>query len=318
MALTETSRLPPLTALRAFDAACRHMSFAKAAEELFVTPAALSYQIKSLEEHLGVSLFHRLNRAIELTDAGEVLRPGVAQGFSALQDAVSALARLNDDTTLTVTAGPAFTAKWLAPRMFSFAEAHPEIELRFVASLKMLDFARDGVEAAIRFGTAGYPGCFHELIIEDWVTPYCTPEIADRLTDPADILAYPLIHDDSLKAVPVPSAWPGFPSWDTWFAKLGIAADTSHGPHFSNADHAIDAASEGGGVVLGRSSLIERDLARGRLVAPFDLGLDIGGQFRFVCPLGREKERRIAAFLDWVRTETEKLRDMRRQATLLP
>lgn len=288
------------------------MSFAKAAAELFVTPAALSYQIKSLEEHLGVQLFHRLNRAIELTEAGAVLRPGVAEGFNALQDAVRTLSRFNDDTTLTVTAGPAFTAKWLAPRMFMFAEKHPEIELRFVASLKMLDFLRDGVEAAIRFGTHGYPGCFHEVLIEDWVTPYCTPEIAATLEQPEDMLKHPLIHDDSIAFLP------GAPVWDTWFAKMGLVADTSHGPHFSNADHAIDAASEGGGIVLGRSSLVERDLARGRLVVPFDAGLDTGGQFRFVCPLGRETETRTAAFLDWVRTETENLREMRRQASLLP
>ncbi|MEM6825970.1 MAG: LysR family transcriptional regulator, partial [Pseudomonadota bacterium] len=151
------------------------MSFAKAAAELFVTPAALSYQIKSLEEHLGTPLFRRLNRAIELTEAGHALRPGVADGFAAFREAVHAVDRLTDTTTLTVTAGPAFTAKWLAPRMFRFAEAHPEIELRFVASLKMLDFDRDRVEAAIRFGVAGYEGLFHEVLIEDWVTPYCTP-----------------------------------------------------------------------------------------------------------------------------------------------
>lgn len=313
MALTEKSRLPPLTALRAFDAACRHMSFAKAAEELFVTPAALSYQIKSLEEHLGVQLFHRLNRAIELTEAGEVLRPGVAKGFIALQDAVQALARLHDETTLTVTAGPAFTAKWLAPRMFRFAEHHAEIELRFVASLKMLDFVRDGVDAAIRFGTDGYPGCYQEVLIEDWVVPYCTPEIAAELSKPADVRNFPLIHDDSISIV-----ISGAPTWDVWFARMGILPKVGTGPHFSNADHAIDAAIEGGGIVLGRSSLVERDLDRGRLVAPFDAGVDVGGQFRFVCPLGRETESRTAAFLDWIRAETESLRQKRREATLLP
>ncbi|MEM9736667.1 MAG: transcriptional regulator GcvA [Pseudomonadota bacterium] len=316
MSLTE-SRLPPLTALRAFEAAARHMSFAKAAAELFVTPAALSYQIKSLEEHLGTPLFRRLNRAIELTEAGHALRPGVADGFAAFREAVHAVDRLTDTTTLTVTAGPAFTAKWLAPRMFRFAEAHPEIELRFVASLKMLDFDRDRVEAAIRFGVAGYEGLFHEVLIEDWVTPYCTPEIAETLTCPGDILRHTLIHDDSLNFVPTMIDWTGFPTWGTWLSKVGVEGDTSHGPRFSNADHAIDAASEGGGIVLGRSSLVERDLARGRLVAPFPQGLDTGGQFRFVCPAGREGERRVAAFLDWMRRETEPLRTARAEATLL-
>ncbi|MEM8792614.1 MAG: transcriptional regulator GcvA [Pseudomonadota bacterium] len=317
MSLTENTRLPPLTALRAFEAAARHMSFAKAAKELFVTPAALSYQIKSLEEHLGLPLFRRLNRAIELTEAGEVLRPGIEEGFGAFQDAVAALARLTDDATLTVTAGPAFTAKWLAPRMFRFAEAHPEIELRFVASLKMLDFDRDRVEAAIRFGRGSYPECYEEILIEDWVKPYCTPEIAEKIERPADFLRFQLIHDDSLRMLPESEVWTRFPTWATWFLKMGVEADTSHGIRFSNADHAIDAASEGAGIVLGRCSLLERDVQRGRLVAPFTEALDTGGQFRFVCPVGRESETRTAAFLDWLRAETENLREKRKSANLL-
>ncbi|MEM7509175.1 MAG: transcriptional regulator GcvA [Pseudomonadota bacterium] len=317
MNLTESGRLPPLTALRAFEAACRHMSFAKAAQELFVTPAALSYQIKSLEEHLGIPLFHRMNRAIALTEAGEMLRPGVAEGFAALQDAVRAVARLNDTRTLTITAGPAFTAKWLAPRMFRFAEAHPEIELRFVASLKIMDFNRDGIEAAIRFGTHGYEGCFHEVLVEDWVTPYCTPEIAEMLTGPADVLNHTMIHDDSLRYVPNIGDWEPAAAWAGWLERMGVSGDVGHGPRFSNADHAIDAAAEGGGIVLGRSSLVERDMSRGRLVAPFRQGCDTGGQFRFVCPTGREAEPRIAAFLTWMRDETAPLREMRSQAELI-
>ncbi|MEM0922664.1 MAG: transcriptional regulator GcvA [Pseudomonadota bacterium] len=318
MSLSGRTRLPPLTALRAFEAACRHMSFAKAAEELFVTPAALSYQIKSLEEHFGTALFLRMNRAIALTEAGETLRPFIAEGFIALTDGARAVERMLDTSTLTLTAGPAFTAKWLAPRMFLFAEAHPEIELRFVASLKILDFARDGIEAAIRFGTHGYEGCFHEVLISDWVTPYCTPELAEMLSSPADILKHPLIHDDSLRYVPFEGEGPGFPGWERWLSAMGVTGDASHGPRFSNADHAIDAASEGGGIVLGRSSLIERDMARGRLVAPFAEGIDSGGQFRFVCPAGREGEPRVAALLNWIRAETEPLREMRRNAVLIP
>lgn len=317
MSLTDGGRLPPLTALRAFEAACRHMSFAKAAQELHVTPAALSYQIKSLEEHLATQLFHRMNRAIALTEAGEALRPGVTDGFAALQDGVRAVARLNDTSTLTITAGPAFTAKWLAPRMFRFAEAHPEIELRFVASLKIMDFNRDGIEAAIRFGTHGYEGCFHEVLVEDWVTPYCTPEIAATLAAPDDILNYTLIHDDSLRYVPQIGEWNAVATWPGWLERMGTTPVADHGPRFSNADHAIDAAAEGGGIVLGRSSLVERDMSRGRLVAPFRQGCDTGGQFRFVCPAGRESEPRVAAFLTWMRTETEPLREMRRQAELI-
>lgn len=277
------------------------MSFAKAAEELFVTPAALSYQIKSLEEHLGMALFQRLNRQVRLTEAGHALRPGVAEGFSALHDAVRAVARLADTRTLTITAGPGFTAKWLAPRMFPFAAAHPEIELRFVASLRIMDFARDRVDAAIRFGPGGDTGLFAEMLAPDWVTPLCIPDVAARISTPADLRDMTLIHDDSIAFLD-PN-----PSWAAWFSTQGIAAGEIGGPRFSNADHAIDAAAESGGVVLGRASLAERDLAQGRLVAPFAAALDTGAQYRFVCPLGRETEPRIAAFRAWLTTEIASL-----------
>lgn len=282
-----------------------------------MTPAALSYQIKNLEEHLEVRLFRRLNRTIELTEAGEALRPGVEEGFAAFQEAVASLARLTGDATLTVTAGPAFTAKWLAPRMFRFAEAHPRIELRFVASLKVLDFDRDQVDVAIRFGTGNHPGCFEEVLIEDWVKPHCAPEIAREIDRPADFLRFQLIHDDSLRLATDRGTQEGIPTWAAWFLKMGVEADTGHGIRFSNADHAIDAASEGAGIVLGRCSLLERDVQRGRLAAPFPEALDTGRQFRFVCPAGRETEPRIAAFLDWLRIETGSLREKRRAANLL-
>ena len=164
-------RLPPLTALRAFDAAARHMSFAKAADELSVTPAALSFQIKSLEEHLGQPLFRRLNRAVELTEAGRALAPGAAEGFQALSAAWRAARRRQDDRTLTVTAGPAFTAKWLAPRLYEFAQTHPEIELRFSASLRMMDFDRDEIDVAIRFGYGPDPGLYALPLRREWITP---------------------------------------------------------------------------------------------------------------------------------------------------
>lgn len=169
-----SDRLPPLTALRAFEAAARHMSFSKAAAELFVTPAALSYQIKQLEEHLGTPLFVRMNRAVDLTEAGRVLQPGTADGFNQLRDAVRSVVRLRDDAALTITAGPAFTAKWLAPRFFRFANKHPEVELRFVATLRIMDFQRDGIDAAIRFGHAIADDEFAEVLAGEWITPVHT------------------------------------------------------------------------------------------------------------------------------------------------
>jgi LysR family glycine cleavage system transcriptional activator len=297
MSLTDPDRLPPLTALRAFEAAARRMSFAQAAEELHVTPAALSYQIKQLEAHFGTPLFRRLNRAVELTEAGRALQPGAAEGFEAFRRAQAAVRRLSRDRPLVVTAGPAFTAKWLAPRLFRFAEAHPDIELRFVASLRLLDFERDEVDAAVRFGPGhDEGGLFSRRLWTDWVLPLCAPERAAGLARPADLAGHPLLHDDSL------GAFPGAPDWADWIAAAGGASgrDPGRGPRFSNADHALDAAADNAGVVLGRLLLAERDLAAGRLVAPFGRALPVGAEYRFVCPAGAERSPRLAAFLEWL------------------
>lgn len=263
-----------------------------------MTPAALSYQIRTLEERLGTPLFHRLNRAVRLTEAGAVLAPAVSRGFTAMVEGVRAVHRLSADQALTVTAGPAFTAKWLAPRLFEFTERHPEIELRFHASLRVLDFARDGVDAAIRFGTRDDPEAFTRTLIDEIALPVASPERAARLRTPDDLSDEVLIHDDSL-AFLQPR-----PDWAAWLAAAGVTADAARGPRFSNADHSIDAAMEGGGVALGRGSLVARDLLRGRLVAPFPLAIRTGGQYRFVCPEGREREPKMATFLGWLTAET--------------
>lgn len=272
------------------------MSFAKAAEELFVTPAALSYQIKQLEEHLGMPLFIRLNRAVELTEAGRVLQPGVADGFESLRDAVRALARLRDEAGLTITAGPAFTAKWLAPRFFRFANQYPEIELRFVATLRIMDFQRDGIDAAIRFVHEIAENEYAEVLADEWMTPVCTPEIAERIQNEG-FGAVPLLHDESIEFLnPTPN-------WRNWGVATGMEVPWSHGQHFTNADHAVDFALEGGGVVLGRIVLVERYLETGRMVAPFKIAMRSGAQFRFVCPKGAETSPRIATLLNWMRDE---------------
>lgn len=301
--MSELSRLPPLTALRAFEAASRHLSFSKAAEELFVTPAALSYQIKSLEEHLGVALFRRLNRAVELTEAGRALQPGLASAFREMIEAVRSVERQKGARALTVTAGPAFTAKWLAPRFFGFAERHPEIELRFVASLRLMDLERDEIDAAIRYTPAPDEANYCELLIEDWVVPVAAPAVAARIQGPRDILREPLLHDDSL-AIIRPAV-----ELAHWLAAAGAgsAPAPARGTHFSDAGHAIDAAVAGAGVALSRATLVERDLAAGRLVAPIRVGLLTPGKYYFVCRKGAESEPRIATFLDWLRGEVESL-----------
>ncbi len=295
-----TDRLPPLTALRAFEAAARHMSFAKAANELNVTPAALSFQIKSLEEHLGQQVFRRLNRAVELTEAGRTLAPGISDGFYAMGQAWQATRRLADVSTLTVTAGPAFTSKWLAPRLFDFATAHPEIELRFSASLRLVDFDRDSVDVAIRFSETPDTGLFSRNLLEEWVTPMLSPELARRVSTPNDLHDLPLLHQDDTRFMRHPVDWPA------WFRAAGIGEAPLSGPRFSQADHAIDAALSGLGVVLGRGSLASRDLDTGRLVAPFPLCLRTTATYRFLCSEGAESRPQVAAFLAWISNETEK------------
>lgn len=294
-------RLPPLTALRAFDAAARHMSFQAAAQELAVTPAALSFQIKSLEEHLGAPLFVRLNRAVALTEAGKALAPGAADGFASLRQAWARAQAALRTNRLTVTAGPALTAKWLAPRLADFARTHPDIELRFVTTTAILDFARDGIDLAIRFGEPREnEGLFSEFLMDERVTPYARPDTAARLSSPGDLLGETLIYDDSLAFISPPL------DWSAWFAKAGVPGVPSAGPHFNQADNAMDLAIQGGGVVLGRQSLAVQSLKTGALVAPFPIALTMQALYRCVCPMGEEDRPAIKTFRRWVRDEVTK------------
>ena len=305
-------RLPPLTALRAFDAAARHMSFAQAADELSVTPAALSFQIKSLEEHLGAPLFRRMNRAVDLTDAGKALAPETADGFRTLASAWRNAQRILDDQTLTVTAGPAFTAKWLAPRLYEFAQGHPEIELRFSASLKLMDFARDGVDVAIRFSATDDTELWSLPMVDEWVAPVMTPALAQRYPTPKSLTEAPLIYDESIDFMR-PKC-----DWQAWFKAMGIDHAPTHGPRFSQADHAIDAALAGVGVVLGRRALVVKDIHEERLALPFKKALMSPGRFRFLCPIGTEDRPQVRAFREWMLAEIQKTTYITDQLELMP
>ena len=305
-------RLPPLTALRAFDAAARHLSFARAASELNVTPAALSFQIKSLEAHLGAPVFRRLNRAVELTEAGRALAPGAADAFQTLAAAWRSTRRLQDDTTLTVTAGPAFTAKWMAPRLYEFARAHPEIELRFTASLRIMDFNRDEIDVAIRFGYGPDDGVYALPLAFEWVTPVMTPDLAAQFRTPQDLVNAPLIFDQSTDFLDPPC------DWAAWFRAVHVDYAPTHGARFSQADHAIDAALAGVGVTLGRRALVVKDLHEGRLVAPYGIALRTNARFRFICPKGAENRPPIRALREWMLREIDKTHSVTESLTLIP
>ncbi|MCI2395435.1 transcriptional regulator GcvA [Aliiroseovarius sediminis] len=307
-----TERLPPLTALRAFDAAARHMSFQRAAAELNVTPAALSFQIKSLEEHFGAPLFKRLNRAVELTEAGRILAPGAAQGFNALTAAWRAARRSVESSALTVTAGPAFIAKWLAPRLSAFAHTHPDIELRVAASLRIMDLTADEVDVAIRFGYGPDDGLFSQSLGREWMTPVMRPELACRYTTPHALLDAPLIHNSADDFLNPACDWP------VWFKAVGIDAKPRLSSSFSQPDHALDAALSGAGVVLGRRSFVVRYLGDGRLVAPFKVALGTDAKFRFLCRQGQEDRHDIAAFRHWIMAEMAQTAGCVDDMTILP
>ena len=295
------NRLPPLNALRAFEAAQRHMSFQKAAQELFVTPAALSYQIRHLEDHLGVKLFNRLNRAVELTAQGRLIARGVEDSFALLKNTLTRLERGKDKNILVISAGPAFTAKWLAPRLYRFLAQWPEIDVRISASLKRADLTIGDVDIGLRFGSGDYEGCTATKLLEECITPMCAPKLLqgpNAIREPADLAKYNLIHDDTHFGQSLFK----MPNWQTWLEQAGVAdkVNANKGTHFDIADHALEAAVAGSGVVLARTVLADGDVQAGRLVAPFDLRLSAEYAFYVVTDQRRENETNIKRFTDWV------------------
>lgn len=303
---------PPLTALRAFEAAARHLSFSRAADELRVTPAALSFQIKQLEDHLGQPVFLRSHRSLSLTPLGRTLLPGTRAGFAQIANAWREARRSLSANSLAVTAGPAFTSKWLSPRLFGFARAHPQIELHMVASLRLQDLDRDGIDVAIRYGMQAPPDSFcREIMPYDWYAPMMTPELAQRFTTPESLRGAPLLHMHDLDFIQ-PT-----PDWRGWFRAAGLGDPPAGGAVFSHHDHAIDAATNSAGIIMGRWSIAHDRLAEGRLIAPFALALTGKATYRFLCRAGAESLPHIRAFLDWLDAEVAQMdpmtdgRDMR-------
>src|SRR5262247_3772549 len=271
--------LPPLNALKAFEATARHASFSKAAEELHVTPAALSHQIRGLEALLGLKLFHRRARAIELTEPARLIYPGIRTGFETIREAVDRLDRGQQDRILVVSATPGLTAKWLVPRLYRFLNRHPEIEPRITASIGYANFTSDGVDVGIRLSSGVHPDLYVEKLSDEWLLPLCSPRLVDGerpLRSPQDLAHFPLIQVDL----------PGLvPTWADWMHMAGIeGVDTSRGLRLNVADHALDAASEGMGVVLAYKIVAARDITLKRLVTPFGPEIPVPGRaYYFVC-----------------------------------
>jgi len=293
--------LPPLNSLRAFEAIARHLSFAKAADELHVTPAALSHQIRGLEQQLGLELFHRRARAIELTEAGQIIYPGLHSGFESVRNAVAQLDRAREGNVFVISATPGLVAKWLMPRLWRFLHANPEIDARVAATMKLADFAADGVDVAIRMSNGDHPDLSVEKLFDDSMLPVCSPRLVEQgLRGAADLARFPLIHHD------IPMSMRAPPKWADWLAVAGVQGiDASRGLRVNVADHALDAAVAGAGVSLSFKLIASDDVHSGRLVSPFGPELPLAVGYYFVCPKGHETRPNVRAFHDWLYAEME-------------
>jgi LysR family transcriptional regulator, glycine cleavage system transcriptional activator len=290
------TRLPPLNALRTFEVAARHLNFTKAAEELFVTQAAISHQIRALEEHLGARLFRRLNRALMLTDEGQVLLPTVREAFDRLSAGVRRVQDLCCGGALTISTTPSFAASWLAGRLARFQALHPEIELQLSATPRLVDFAREGIDCGIRYGMGDWPGLVSQRLFQTALLPVCSPMLLDGaspLRCPDDLAQHTLLH-----ALDDPD------DWRLWLRAAGVdGIDPTRGLKFDSVPLVVQAAISGAGVGIGRRQLVEAELVEGRLVAPFDLELPDECAYYFVAPEATGDQPKVAAFRAWLVAE---------------
>jgi len=284
-------RLPPLNTLRAFEAAARHESFLQAAEELHLTPSAISHQIRTLEQHLGAGLFRRRPRAVSLNDAG---RAGAASVREALDDIARAAERVASDPgarVLTVTAAPVFAMGWLIPRLGDFHNRHPELEVRLDTSLDLIDLVASDVDVGIRYTTKpDYPGLCVDLLFHEQPAVICSPEIARRIARPEDLRGHTLIHSRTQVG-----------KWRAVLAAAGVEGlDLDRGPHFANDMLALEAAATGLGIAIVNQNVAERWLEEGRIAIPFDLEFAGTQGYYLVYPEAAEQPPKVAAFRQWL------------------
>lgn len=289
-------RLPALGAFRAFEAAGRRLSFTAAAHELAVTQAAVSHQIKGLEEDLGVALFRRGTRSLSLTEEGAALLGHVAAAFERLREGVERVRELRGSGTLTVTAAPSIAGAWLVPRLVRFQAAHPAIEVRVLASSRVVDLAAEGVDAGIRYGRGRWPGLVAHPILREELFPVCAPALTGGPT--------PLRELDDLRRATLLHVINYPDDWRRFFLAVGIeGVDPDRGPKLETAELAYAAAASGLGVAIGRGPLVADALARGALVRPF--AIELPGDLAYYCvhTPARADVPKVRAFVDWVIVE---------------
>ncbi|OED37969.1 hypothetical protein AB833_21555 [Chromatiales bacterium (ex Bugula neritina AB1)] len=306
----------PLNALNAFVVAARQGSFSKAAEELHVTPAAVSQQIRSLEESLGIQLFHRLNRGLALTDAGRSGLVKLQSGFADIQQAVELMRTGGAASELNIWTAPSFASKWLMPRMHRFIELNSSIDLRISGSSALIDsnstapslsaetLKSHNIDVAIRFGSGNYPGCEVQRMMDVVAIPLCSPELLDKsaslpLSNPSDLRHHTLLHDES--------PYEGRPTWASWFEDAGLAGETAqHNLYFNSVSLALTAAIEGQGVVLTLEQMAQDDVDKGRLVPLFDRPMKVSHAYHLVTLANAEDDPRVKAFGDWIFSEIDR------------
>ena len=300
-------RLPPLNNLKAFDAAARHESFTRAAAELCVTQGAVSQQVKALEAALGIKLFNRERQRLIITEAGRYYLTIVRDALDRIALGTERLLQRQSAGVLTISTSPDFAAKWLVHRLGNFAEAHSDIDLGVSATLHHVDFAREEVDLAVRHGDGNWPGLDTIQLSAEQLFAICSPKLLSgrRLAKPADILRFPLIHLDSRA------------DWTKWLRVAGISDDNvRHGPVLNRASMVIDAAIDGQGIPLARTTLAAWDLLNGRLVRPFAEALRLSKTYWIVCPKAVSNVPKVATFRNWILAEAEE--DTRRLKALAP
>jgi LysR family glycine cleavage system transcriptional activator len=287
-------RFPPLNALPSFEAAARHLSFSRAADELRVTHGAVSRAVRNLEDHLGVQLMIRATRSVRLTPIGASFAAEIRDVLEHLAAATSAAAGQSSGI-VSVSTIDSFAARWLMPRLFRFRRTHGDIDVRVATSERLADFVSDGIDIAIRCGGGQYPGLSAELLMKEDHFPVCSPKLPKGrypLRTPADLARHTLLHDVFTV------------DWAIWLRSAGIDnVDPHSGPTFLSSDHAIQAAIRGEGVVLGRSALVADELAAGHLVRPFELSLPAGFAYYVVYPPSALRRPNVKAFRDWLMAE---------------
>ncbi|RVU38502.1 transcriptional regulator GcvA [Hwanghaeella grinnelliae] len=296
--------LPPLNSLRAFEAAARHLSFTKAAQELHVTPAAVSQQIRQLEAFYGIPLFRRTTRTLILTEAAQMALPDVKEGFDRLMEANRRLRSDRHGNLLTVSSSPSMGERWLLPRLERFRAQYPDIDIRIDTTDRLADFVNDRVDIAIRYGRGNYDGLESDILMQDVAYPVCSPTLLDGdkpLKEPNDLRHHTLLHPEWRQERDAQ------PSWQMWLRAAGVTGiDVTRGLRFSSDTMLAHAAADGLGVALALSSMVQRELADGKLVRPFgDGGSQIETVFRpyLVYPKRNLALTRVAAFRDWAMKE---------------